>query len=133
MTLSRPGPVLDSGEQREREWPMDLRQAREILQRYAGLFVHAYVYGSVARGEQDEASDVDLVLVRRTRAGFFDRMREVMPLVRELGPVDLLIYTPDELTEMVETRRNAFLEDVVAKGVAIEGSQGRGAALAPAG
>jgi len=112
---------------------MDLRQAREILQRYAGLFVHAYVYGSVARGEQDEASDVDLVLVRRTRAGFFDRMREVMPLVRELGPVDLLIYTPDELTEMVETRRNAFLEDVVAKGVAIEGSQGRGAALAPAG
>jgi len=53
--------------------------------------------------------------------------------VGDLGAVDLLIYTPDELDELVETRGNAFLAEVIAKGVEVEGSQGRGAALAPAG
>lgn len=114
------------------EWGMTLQRVRGILERHAGLFQKAYVYGSVARGEQDEASDVDLVLIRETRAAFFDRIREVMKLVGELGAVDLLIYTPAELTELVEQRRSGFLEQVLTRGVAIEGTQGRGAALAAA-
>ena len=112
---------------------MTLQRVKEILNRHSALFLRAHVYGSVVRGEQDEASDVDLLLVRRTRAAFFDRIREVMPLVRELGAVDLLIYTPEELQELVEDRGNDFLENVIAQGVSVEGSQGRGAALAPAG
>jgi hypothetical protein len=47
-----------------------------------------------------------------------------MPLVRELGAVDLLIYTPKELRELVEERGNAFLENAIAKGVSVEGRQG---------
>jgi predicted nucleotidyltransferase len=112
---------------------MTLREVRSILERHAGQFLQAYVYGSVVRGEQDELSDVDLLLVRNTGREFFDRIREVMGMVSELGAVDLLIYTPEELKELVEKRKNAFLADVLAKGVPIEGSQGRGAALAPAG
>ena len=104
-----------------------------VLQRHAGLFIRAYAFGSLARGEQDEWSDLDLLLVRKTNLEFFDRIREVMNLVGDLGAVDLLIYTPDELNELIETRGNAFLADVIAKGVEVEGSQGRGAALAPAG
>jgi predicted nucleotidyltransferase len=110
-----------------------LLEARSILKRHAGLFLRAYLYGSVLRGGQDESSDVDLLLVRKTDREFFDRIREVMGLVNELGGVDLLIYTPDELKELVENRKNGFLADVLAKGVLIEGSQGRRAALAPAG
>jgi predicted nucleotidyltransferase len=112
---------------------MTLQRVKEVLERHGALFLRAHVYGSVARGRQDEASDVDLLLVRRTRAAFFDRIREVMPLVRELGAVDLLIYTPEELLELVEERGNGFLENAIAKGVSVEGRQGRGAALAPAG
>jgi predicted nucleotidyltransferase len=112
---------------------MTLQQVREVLDRHAGLFERAFVYGSVARGDQDEASDVDLVLVRRTEAGFFDRIREVMGLVRELGPLDLLIYTPAEMDEMLGARHNGFLENVVNGGVRVEGRQGRGPALAAAG
>lgn len=37
-------------------------------------------------------------------AGFFDRIREVMDLVREMGPLDLLIYTPAEMDEMLGAR-----------------------------
>ena len=104
-----------------------------VLEAQAEQFLRAYVYGSVARGEQDESSDVDLVLVRISEREFFDRIREVMGLVSELGAVDLLIYTPEELKELVEKRKNAFLADVIAKGVTVEGSQSRGAAVAPAG
>ena len=112
---------------------MTLRAVTEILARHRESFLRAYVYGSVARGEEDQASDVDLVLVRETGAAFFDRIREVMGLVRELGPLDLLIYTPRELEEMVGDRSNGFLQDVVSEGVLVEGSQGRGAALAAPG
>jgi len=112
---------------------MTLRQLKRILERHADRFQRAYVFGSVARGEQDEASDVDLLLVRTTPAAFFDRIREVMDLVLEIGAVDLLIYTPAELDELVNSRRNGFLEQVVAEGVRIEGRQGRGSALAAAG
>jgi predicted nucleotidyltransferase len=112
---------------------MTLQGVKLVLRRHAGLFIRAYVFGSVARGEQDDWSDLDLLLVRKTDLEFFDRIREVMNLVGDLGAVDLLIYTPDELDELIETRGNAFLADVIAKGVEVEGSQGRGAALAPAG
>jgi uncharacterized protein len=112
---------------------VDLQGVRRVLGRHDGQFIRAWVYGSVARGEQDEESDVDIVLVRRTGASFFDRIREVMGLVAELGPVDLLIYTPEELRDLVESRKNGFLQDVLAKGVQVEGSQGRGAAMASAG
>jgi predicted nucleotidyltransferase len=112
---------------------MTLQQVKEVLERHGALFLRAHIYGSVVRDEQDEASDVDLLLVRRTQAAFFDRIREVMPLVRELGAVDLLIYTPEELRELIEERGNDFLVNVINKGVSVEGNQGRGAALAPAG
>jgi uncharacterized protein len=111
---------------------VDLRAVREILERHGDSFIRAWVYGSVARGDQDEESDVDLVLVRRTRAGFFDRIREIMGLVRELGPADILIYTPEEIAELTEVRKSGFLQDVVSRGVMIEGSQERGRAVAPA-
>jgi predicted nucleotidyltransferase len=109
---------------------MTLRAVKEILAAHRECFVRGYVYGSVARGEEDAESDVDLVLVRRTGAAFFDRIREVMDLVRDLGPLDLLIYTPEELDELVRERGNGFLEDVIAGGVLVEGCQGRRAALA---
>jgi predicted nucleotidyltransferase len=112
---------------------MTLRGVKALLEANTELFIRAYVYGSVARGQEDEASDVDLLLVRNTEREFFDRIREVMGLVSELGAVDLLIYTPEELNELVEKRRNGFLAELIAKGVTVEGRQSRGAALAPAG
>lgn len=86
--------------------------------------VRAYVYGSVARGRQDEASDVDLVLIRDTSLPFFDRLREVFPLVDELGRAELLIYTEAEERRLREEPGRYFLKDVFATGVLIEGTQG---------
>lgn len=112
---------------------MELSAVRLILQRYSGLFQKAYVYGSVPRGGADEQSDVDLILVRETKLPFFDRIREVFEIVRELAPVDIPIYTGEELTRLLGEPGRYLLKDIIAKGVAIEGTQSRGAQMAPAG
>ena len=112
---------------------MDLADVKAALERYSHLYLAAYIYGSTARGENDEWSDVDLILVRQTELPFFDRIREVMELVLSLRRPEVLIYTEAELRELIEERDNAFVQDVVAKGVRVEGTQKRGASVAPAG
>lgn len=112
---------------------MHLPELRGILHRHAGLFVRAYVHGSVARGTEDEHSDVDLVLVRNTEAPFFDRIREVMELVLELGKVDLLIYTEKEQRELIGEPGRHFLRAVFEQGVMVEGTQNRSPAVAAPG
>jgi predicted nucleotidyltransferase len=87
----------------------------------------------VARGNQDEASDVDLVLVRETSLPFFDRLREIFDLLDDLGRADVLIYTEDEERRLRREPGRYFMKDIFASGVLIEGTQGRGASVAAAG
>lgn len=112
---------------------MTLADVRAVLDRHASLFRRAYVYGSVARGTQDGASDVDVVLIRETSLPFFDRLREVFALVDDLGRADVLIYTEGEERHLREEPGRYFLKDVFSGGVRIEGTQGRGASVAAAG
>jgi len=71
------------------------------------------LFGSAARGEQDEASDVDLIIIKRTSERFLDRLLAVPAL-----PVraDVFVYTPEEFEQMRE-HENPFilsaLEDAV--------------------
>ena len=102
---------------------MDLEEVKAIVSRHAPLFQEAYIHGSVARGEQDEQSDVDLVLVRETSRPFFDRIREVMDLVFDLRKVELLIYTPDERQTLLREPGRFFIKNVFEKGIRIEGTQ----------
>ena len=106
---------------------------RRILHRHADDFVYAIVFGSCARGTQDEHSDVDIILVRDTSLSFFDRLREVFDLFYALGRADLLIYTEEELDTMLREPGRYFLKDVVAGGVRIEGKQRRSAQVAETG
>ena len=94
---------------------VDLADVKAVLERYSHLYLAAYIYGSTARGENDEWSDVDLILVLSLRRP------------------EVLIYTEAELRELIEERDNAFVQDAVAKGVRVEGTQKRGASVAPAG
>jgi predicted nucleotidyltransferase len=69
-----------------------------------------FLFGSWARGEEDELSDLDLVVIKQTSAPFWDRLREVARLLpADIGGVDILVYTPDEFT-MTQQEGNAFAE-----------------------
>jgi predicted nucleotidyltransferase len=57
------------------------------------------MFGSSARGEAGEQSDLDLIIVKKTDKPFLKRILEV-----PLFPVraDVFVYTPEEFSEMQE-------------------------------
>lgn len=73
------------------------------------------LFGSMARGNVGEWSDLDLLIVKETSDSFLERSREVAMLCRALVGVDYLVYTPDELDEMIE-RGNPFLLEALKEG-----------------
>ena len=59
------------------------------------------LFGSRARGEADEYSDYDVVLIKRTDRPFLDRLRDVVPYLVEFGrAAEVLVYTPEEWEAM---------------------------------
>jgi predicted nucleotidyltransferase len=69
-----------------------------------------YLFGSWAQGEEDELSDMDVVVIKQTASPFFDRLREVSRLLpAEIGGLDILVYTPEEFA-MMQRDENVFAE-----------------------
>lgn len=78
----------------------------------------AIVFGSVARGEADEWSDLDLVVIAETDRPFLERHRDFAGLYDVWPRLDLLIYTPAEVEQM-RAEENPFIEHVLAEGVVV--------------
>lgn len=74
------------------------------------------LFGSQVRGEADEHSDLDFVVIKKTDKRFLERMIEVAKLIDdELGQVDVFVYTPEEFQRMVKWG-NPFIENVLREG-----------------
>jgi len=74
------------------------------------------IFGSYVRGEMDEYSDLDFVVIKKTVKRFIERLIEVVRLIDiELGKVDVFVYTPDEFKRMIEWE-NPFIERVLKEG-----------------
>src|SRR5215467_13180924 len=62
------------------------------------------LFGSRARGEADEYSDYDLIVIKRTDRPFLDRLYDMVPYLRQITrPAEILVYTPEEFARMGET------------------------------
>jgi uncharacterized protein len=105
----------------ERMDDIRIRALVEALRAYGPDRV--YLFGSSARGEADDLSDLDVVVIKRTTQGFFERLREVGKLLpAAIGGVDMLVYTPEEF-EMMLQDGNAFAEMVAEEGLLIYAEQ----------
>lgn len=78
----------------------------------------AILFGSYARGDADEYSDLDVVVIKRTEKRFFDRAIELAGLIKPNFALDILVYTPEEVEQMLQDG-NSFLENVFSKGKVI--------------
>lgn len=58
------------------------------------------LFGSLARGDLREGSDIDLIVIKNTDKKFLDRLDEFYLDASE--PLDILVYTPEEFEEMKE-------------------------------
>ena len=90
-----------------------VRQAVEDLKRYQPRQV--ILFGSAARGDADEHSDLDFVVIKQTDQPFLQRLKEAALLVRVPGSIDILVYTPDEW-RLMQAQENPFAEHVLAEG-----------------
>jgi len=78
------------------------------------------LFGSWAWGKPGLDSDVDLLVVKRIVKPRLERERELNKLLfPRIIPMDLLVYTPEELERGVNESRNFFLEDIVRNGRAL--------------
>ena len=74
------------------------------------------LFGSAARGDVDDYSDLDVVIIKQTSAPFVQRgVDAVRCLRRDIGPVDFFVYTPQEFLRMKEDE-NPFIESVLREG-----------------
>jgi predicted nucleotidyltransferase len=76
------------------------------------------VFGSVASGEIQPWSDIDLVIVQRTDLPFMKRVRQIRKLLKPRVGTDILVYTPSEFDRLRE-ERPFVREEIVEKGVVL--------------
>jgi len=73
------------------------------------------LFGAFAASETNAWSDLDIVVVKETRARFLERHRRLLALWQPRVGMDILVYTPEGFDEPSWDR--AFVpEDVVGKG-----------------
>jgi predicted nucleotidyltransferase len=104
---------------------MNAEERRTLLEaelgRWVRLLIENYnpqrilLFGSLATGEVDEWSDVDLVVVKETSLRFLDRIREVLQLLHPRVGVDVLVYTPEEFDRLTQ-ERGFVRQEILEKG-----------------
>lgn len=102
----------------EQAWRTRLQQAvgEAVRQIVAGYDPERVIlFGSVARGDVHEDSDIDLLVVKRTDRPFLRRIDEVMALIDVAVPVQPLVYTPEELDRLIREGRD-FIRTALAEG-----------------
>ncbi len=73
------------------------------------------LFGSVARGEADADSDMDVLVIKDTTDPFVHRL-EAMAKLCPLGVhANILVYTPDELRQMIDDG-NPFILQALQEG-----------------
>lgn len=74
------------------------------------------LFGSWATGEQDEYSDLDLVVIKDTDRRFLERLIDVSDFIGlDIDKVDVFVYTPEEWQRMIEWG-SSFAEEVMRTG-----------------
>jgi predicted nucleotidyltransferase len=75
------------------------------------------LFGSYAYGKPTPDSDVDLLVIMRTKASHKERYLAVALLLRPRQfPIDIVVKTPDEIDQALKNQGNFFIREILAKG-----------------
>ena len=86
---------------------------REAIQAN-GSIQYAFIYGSIAKGEDTAKSDIDLMIIGDDLA-YTDMMNLLIPIEKELQrPINSSIYSLDDFKGKLE-QKNSFLTRVMAQ------------------
>jgi len=74
------------------------------------------LFGSFARGDFHENSDVDLVIVGKFKNRFFDRIGKILDLVPKGITIEPFIYNDEEIEKMIK-KENPFILNALSEGI----------------
>lgn len=76
------------------------------------------LFGSAARGDADAESDLDVLVIKETQEAFIERLEAMGHLCPPGVYADILVYTPEELQQMV-AEGNPFITQALREGKVI--------------
>lgn len=80
------------------------------------------IFGSFARGDINEGSDVDILVVADFKEPFLDRIKILLDLNDGIGlPLEPIGYTPEEFQRM-KKEENRFIREVLKTGKVLYGA-----------
>ncbi len=94
---------------------------REI-RRIVNIIIQEYspekiiLFGSLANGNIREWSDIDLVIIKKTRERFIKRLHEIRLMTDPGEGVDFIVYTPQEVKDMQKENRRFLVKEILEKG-----------------
>jgi predicted nucleotidyltransferase len=115
------GAIATLFQEEGRRWERLLATVRDVLGGYGSEVSAAWLYGSVARGEDTPESDLDLALLV-TSADVTDRVREALMPVEDEHHIHISLtgLTADELAALPDD--DPWWSDVVRDGRVLKGS-----------
>lgn len=77
------------------------------------------LFGSYAKGNAKEDSDIDLLVIMETKKSSHDRIVEISRLLRPRpAPLDIIVKTPDEIQHRLSIG-DFFIEDIIKNGLVL--------------
>ena len=81
------------------------------------------LFGSYAYGKPTMHSDIDLLIIKDTKARHIDRAVRIREILREenrLVAIEPLVYTPKEITKRLKMEDD-FIKEIIEKGIVLHG------------
>jgi predicted nucleotidyltransferase len=79
------------------------------------------LFGSYARGEATEDSDIDIFIIAPTQERFYERMATTLRITRDLYrgiPISPIILRPDEVEKRLSIG-DQFVKEIIEEGIEI--------------
>ena len=96
---------------------MDAKLKNSLIRLKKGYNAERLIlFGSYARGDINEGSDIDIVLIKDTNKRFIDRIGDILKIYNGDIPLEPLVYTPEEFKKM---ENRDFIKTILKEGVEI--------------
>ena len=96
--------------------PKPVRDLLEDVKKYKPEKI--ILFGSYATGKPKKDSDVDLLVIKKTKKGLLDRQREIVDCLLSSVPSDIIVLTPEEF-EQSSKEPNYFMREILQYGKVI--------------
>lgn len=97
------------------------------IQNIKDLLVQIYkpdkviLFGSYANGNMSKNSDLDLLIIKKTKSSFYSRATRVRNILNKYKyPFDILVFTPEEIERWINVEQS-FISHIIKTGKIIYG------------